>query len=45
MLNPVSGWLSTVGNLGTLSNKGFELTINSHNLTKNNFDWYTTFTL
>lgn len=45
LLNPVSGWQSTIGNVGTLTNKGFELSVNSHNIKGRNFNWYTNFTL
>src|SRR5699024_3942618 len=45
MLNPTSGMLSTTGNLGSLSNKGFEITVNSHNMERGDFNWYTTLTL
>lgn len=45
MLNPTSGWLSTTGNLGALSNKGFEITVNSLNMERGDFNWHTTLTL
>ena len=45
LLNPVSGWQSTIGNVGTLTNKGFELSVNSHNIKGRDFNWYTNFTL
>ncbi len=45
LLNPMSGWLSTIGNVGTMTNKGFELTVNSHNLKYKGINWYTTLTL
>lgn len=44
MLNPTSGWLSTTGNLGTMTNRGFELTLNSHNIKGRDFNWHTTLT-
>ncbi len=45
LLNPTTGWASTTGNLGELSNKGFELSVKSHNVKGSDFNWYTTFTL
>ena len=45
LLNPVSGWNSTIGNVGTLTNKGFELSLSSHNINGRDFNWYTNFTL
>lgn len=45
MLNPTTGWISTTGNLGTMTNKGFELSVNSHNIRGKFFNWYTSFTL
>lgn len=47
LLNPMSGWASTTGNVGTMTNKGFELTLNSHNLNSKRagINWYTTLTL
>ncbi len=45
MLNPFSGWLSTIGNMGTLRNKGMELTLNGHIIKTADFNWQTTLTL
>jgi len=45
MLNPTSGWLSTTGNLGEMSNRGLEMNINSHNIKSRDFNWRTTLTL
>ena len=44
-LNPTTGWLSTTGNLGEMSNRGFELSLNTHNIRTRDFNWYTTLTL
>lgn len=44
-LNPTSGWLSTTGNMGEMSNRGFELSLNTHNIRGRDFNWYTTLTL
>lgn len=44
LLNPFTGWSSTIGNVGTLSNKGLEITINSHNIKTADFNWRTTYT-
>jgi len=38
-LPPITGFSSITSNLGELGNKGFELTINSMNLTKENLSW------
>lgn len=43
-LNPVTGWVAALANLGTMNNKGFELTLNSHNI-QGGFNWWTNFTL
>lgn len=43
-LNPVTGWMSALANLGTMTNKGFELSLNSHNL-KGVLNWRTSLTL
>ena len=42
-LNPLTGFQTTTSNLGTLSNKGIELTVRSINLRTRNFRWTTTF--
>ncbi|MFV0505577.1 MAG: SusC/RagA family TonB-linked outer membrane protein [Bacteroidales bacterium] len=39
-----SGYGSVRGNLGSIENKGFELSINSVNIDKNDFTWTTDFT-
>ena len=41
MLNPTTGWLSTIGNVGELSNRGVELSINIHNIRSKSFNWHT----
>lgn len=43
-LNPLSGFLSTTGNLGTLTNKGIEVSIRSTNVRSRNFTWATAVT-
>ena len=45
LLNPFTGWSSTTGNVGSLSNKGFEVAINSHNIKSADFNWHTMLTL
>lgn len=45
LLNPMSGWNSTTGNVGTMTNRGFEVSLNSRNITAKNFNWNTTLTL
>lgn len=44
-LNPTTGWLSTTGNLGEMSNRGIELSLNTHNIQSRDFNWFTTLTL
>lgn len=44
LLNPISGWTSTTGNVGTLENRGIEISINSHNIKAGAFNWYSTLT-
>lgn len=43
-LNPVTGWVTALANLGTMTNKGFELALNSHNV-RGMFNWRTQLTL
>ena len=43
-VNPVTGWVSAYANLGTMTNKGFEVNLNSHNI-QGDFNWYTNLTL
>lgn len=33
------GYASVMSNMGELQNRGFELTLNSHNIQRNNFSW------
>jgi len=40
-----TGYSSVFGNIGTTSNKGVELTINSMNIMKRDFQWSTDFTI
>jgi hypothetical protein len=42
-MNPVAGWTTVLTNLGEMSNRGFEVVLNSVNVHKADFDWYTTF--
>lgn len=44
-LNPTSGWLSTIGNLGELSNKGIEVSLTTNNIRSKNFNWQTILTM
>ena len=44
-INSTSGYNSVLANIGELTNKGFELSLNSSNITTNNFSWNTNFTL
>jgi TonB-linked SusC/RagA family outer membrane protein len=44
-LNPICGWLSTTGNLGEMSNRGFEITLNTHNVKTKELNGYSTVTL
>lgn len=43
-VNPTSGWAYSIGNIGRLSNKGIELTANSHNIKSKDFNWHTILT-
>jgi outer membrane receptor protein involved in Fe transport len=43
-LNPTSGWPFTLVNLGAMTNEGFEISLNTHNIKGKDFNWYTTFT-
>ena len=43
-LNPVTGWVNALANLGTMTNKGFEFSLNSQNMS-GVFNWSTNFTL
>ena len=40
-----TGYASRYANIGRTSNKGWELTLDTHNITKKNFSWSTTLTL
>lgn len=44
LLNPISGWSSTIGNVGTLTNRGYECSVSSHNIRTKSFNWYTNLT-
>lgn len=44
-INPLAGVNAINGNVGSLSNKGIELSINSLNVQKGDFKWSTMFTL
>lgn len=43
--NTFTGYSSTIGNLGDMDNKGFELSLSSLNIQKNNFSWTSVFVL
>ena len=40
-----TGFTSRFDNVGSTENSGVEFTVNSHNITKKNFEWTTTFTI
>jgi TonB-linked SusC/RagA family outer membrane protein len=40
-LPPITGYLTTIANLGQTTNKGFEITINTINITTKAFQWTT----
>jgi TonB-linked SusC/RagA family outer membrane protein len=42
-VDPTSGWSSLILNYASLYNKGYEITLNSLNITNGNFKWGTTF--
>jgi len=44
-LDPTTGWNTALGNLGTLTNRGFELSLNTRNIQNRNFSWQTALTL
>ncbi|MCL2416929.1 MAG: SusC/RagA family TonB-linked outer membrane protein [Bacteroidales bacterium] len=44
-LNTVTGWHSALGNLGELTNRGFELTLSTRNVRTRDFAWTTMLTL
>jgi len=44
-IDPTTGWYFAYGNLGKISNDGFELVINSLNVDNKDFSWSTLFTL
>lgn len=43
-VNPVTGWESTLANIGSLYNKGVELSMNSVNIQNSKFSWRTNLT-
>jgi len=43
-LDPTTGWNAAPGNLGSLRNRGFELTLNTRNITTRDFRWTTMLT-
>ncbi|MDB5210968.1 MAG: TonB-dependent receptor plug [Sediminibacterium sp.] len=45
LLNPFSGYPSTVGNIGKLVNHGVEVSLRSNNITKEHFRWTTMITM
>lgn len=44
-MNPVGGWFSALANMGDMSNTGFELMLNSRNISTENFTWRTSLIL
>lgn len=44
LLNPASGWVSTIGNIGDMYNRGVEISLDSRNVTSLDFKWNTTLT-
>lgn len=44
-LNPTTGWLSTIGNLSEMSNRGFEINLNTHNIKTKDLNWSSILTL
>lgn len=44
-VNPITGFPTIVGNVGNMSNKGIEASINSVNIRNLNFHWNSSFTL
>lgn len=44
-LDPTTGWYYAYGNLGKIRNDGFELMLNTVNISSKNFQWNTIFTL
>lgn len=38
----VSGYASVMDNIGSVTNKGFEFTLNTHNIKSKDFNWYST---
>ncbi|WP_316818820.1 SusC/RagA family TonB-linked outer membrane protein [Pedobacter nyackensis] len=44
-VNPITGFPTIVGNVGNMSNKGIEASINSVNIRSLNFNWNSSFTL
>ncbi len=43
-LNPTTGFFSALGNIGELSNKGFEFTLTTNNFRREKFTWQTMLT-
>lgn len=44
-VNPIAGAFAINGNVGSLTNKGIELSINSQNIVQQDFSWHTMLTL
>lgn len=38
----ITGYASVMDNVGQVQNKGIEITLNTHNIKKNDFNWYST---
>jgi len=45
MTAPLTGYATVIGNFGDLENKGFELSINSLNVSKKDFNWSSVFNI
>ncbi|MFE7086986.1 SusC/RagA family TonB-linked outer membrane protein [Sphingobacterium spiritivorum] len=44
-VNPLTGYIIIVGNVGNMTNKGIEASVNSVNIQKTDFQWTSSFTL
>lgn len=44
-LNPASGYNNIAGNLGSIQNQGVELSLNTSNIRRNDFQWNTNFNI
>lgn len=44
-IDPTTGWNSSFGNLGDLYNRGLEISLNSRNIVREDFQWTTNFNI